>query len=73
MMNKEKRALLDHAERCRRIADELTHAEAALRLRSMADEYEARAASVEAQDADLSSRLQARKKRRGGSDLAPSG
>jgi hypothetical protein len=42
-MNVEKRALLDHAERCRRVADDLAHSEAAQRLRAMADEYQARA------------------------------
>lgn len=42
-MNIEKRALLDHAERCRRVADDLAHSEAAQRLRAMADEYQARA------------------------------
>ncbi|ULK97496.1 hypothetical protein [Bradyrhizobium sp. I71] len=42
-MNIEKRALLDHAERCRRVANDLAHSEAARRLRAMADEYQARA------------------------------
>ncbi|MEY9884565.1 hypothetical protein [Bradyrhizobium sp. USDA 329] len=42
-MNIEKRALLDHAERCRRVANDLAHSEAAQRLRAMADEYQARA------------------------------
>lgn len=45
-MNIEKRALLDHAERCRRVANDLTHGKAAQRLRTMADEYEARAARL---------------------------
>src|SRR6266699_3024113 len=40
----EKRALLEHADRCRRIADEIEHARAAKRLTAMAHEYEARAA-----------------------------
>lgn len=46
-MNIEKRALLDHAERCRRVADDLAHSEAALRLRAMADEYQARATRLD--------------------------
>ncbi|MBR0706063.1 MULTISPECIES: hypothetical protein [Bradyrhizobium] len=46
-MNIEKRALLDHAERCRRVANELAHREAAQRLRAMADEYEARATRLD--------------------------
>jgi hypothetical protein len=42
-MNIETRALLDHAERCRRVAKGLAHSGAAQRLRAMADEYQARA------------------------------
>ena len=42
-MNLERRALLDHAARCRRVADGIRHAKAAERLRFMAQEYEARA------------------------------
>ncbi|MDF0580821.1 hypothetical protein [Bradyrhizobium yuanmingense] len=47
LMNIEKRALLDHAERCRRVANDLTHSKAAQRLRAMADEYEARATRLD--------------------------
>ncbi|WP_210346973.1 hypothetical protein [Bradyrhizobium sp. CCBAU 53351] len=46
-MNIEKRALLDHAQRCRRVADDLAHREAAGRLRAMAEAYEARAARLD--------------------------
>ncbi|MCJ9701116.1 hypothetical protein [Bradyrhizobium sp. SHOUNA76] len=46
-MNIEKRALLDHAERCRRVAEDLAHGEAALRLQSMAEAYEERAARLD--------------------------
>ncbi|MGY3036557.1 hypothetical protein ACVIIV_005727 [Bradyrhizobium sp. USDA 4354] len=46
-MSIEKRALLDHAERCRRVAGELAHSEAARRLQSMAEEYEERAARLD--------------------------
>jgi hypothetical protein len=46
-MNIEKRALLDHAERCRQVADELPHGEAVRRLLAMAEDYEARAARLE--------------------------
>ena len=46
-MNPERRALLDHAARCRRVAGEVAHAKAAERLRSMAQEYEARAEKLE--------------------------
>lgn len=49
-MNIEKRALLDHAKRCRRVADDLAHREAAQRLRAMADVYEARAARLDDND-----------------------
>ena len=49
-MNIEKRALLDHALRCRRVADDLAHREAARRLRAMADVYEARAAGLDDED-----------------------
>jgi hypothetical protein len=54
-MNIEKCALLDHAQRCRRVADDLAHREAARRLRAMADVYEARAARLD-DDEDGSSR-----------------
>ncbi|MGL9618144.1 hypothetical protein QRQ56_09095 [Bradyrhizobium sp. U531] len=54
-MNIEKRALLDHAQRCRRVAEDLTHREAARRLCAMADAYEARAARLD--DEDRSSTL----------------
>lgn len=54
-MNIEKRALLDHAERCRRVANDLDHDEAAQRLRSMADEYEARATRLDDEGASLES------------------
>ena len=43
----EKHALLDHADRCRRIAREMEHARASERLITMAQEYEARAAMFE--------------------------
>ncbi|MGX1171067.1 hypothetical protein AB7M16_007333 [Bradyrhizobium sp. USDA 372] len=46
-MNIEKRALLDHAERCRRVANDLEHSKAAQRLRTMADEYESRATRLD--------------------------
>ncbi|UWU88842.1 hypothetical protein [Bradyrhizobium sp. CB1015] len=46
-MNIEKRALLDHAERCRCVANDLAHSKAAQRLRAMADEYEARATRLD--------------------------
>ncbi|MCA1372534.1 MULTISPECIES: hypothetical protein [Bradyrhizobium] len=49
-MNIEKRALLDHAERCRRVANDLTHSKAAQRLRAMAEEYEARATRLDDED-----------------------
>ena len=49
-MNIEKRALLDHARRCRRVAEALVHREAAQRLRAMADVYEARAARLDDDD-----------------------
>jgi hypothetical protein len=42
-MNRERRALLDHAALCRRVADEISHMHAAKRLRRMAQEYELRA------------------------------
>jgi hypothetical protein len=45
-MHIEQHALLDHAGRCRRIADEIEHARAAKRLIAMAKEYEARAAKL---------------------------
>jgi hypothetical protein len=47
-VDRERRALLDHAARCRRVAAETTsHAGAASRLRTMAEEYEARAQRLE--------------------------
>jgi hypothetical protein len=46
-MNIEKRALLDHAKRCRRVANNLAHDAAARRLRAMAETYEARAARLD--------------------------
>ena len=52
-MSIEKRALLDHAERCRRVASEVTHREAAQRLQAMAGEYETRAASLDEDDVRL--------------------
>ena len=42
-MDLERRALLDHAALCRHVAGEIAHANAANRLRIMAQEYEARA------------------------------
>jgi hypothetical protein len=42
----EKRALLDHADRCRRIARDTKHARATERLIAMAQEYEDRAAMI---------------------------
>jgi hypothetical protein len=42
-MSKERRALLDRAARCRRVAAEISHAKAARRLKSLAQEYEVRA------------------------------
>ncbi|WP_128917598.1 MULTISPECIES: hypothetical protein [Bradyrhizobium] len=53
-MNIEKCALLDHAQRCRRVADDLAHREAARRLRAMADVYEARAARLDDDEAGSS-------------------
>jgi hypothetical protein len=46
-MNIEKRALLDHAERCRHVAKDLAHSKAAQRLRALADEYEGRATRLD--------------------------
>jgi hypothetical protein len=43
-MEKERRALMDEAARCRRTARGLNHPKAAKRLRTMAEEYEIRAA-----------------------------
>jgi len=54
-MSIEKRALLDHAERCRRVAGELAHRDAARRLQAMAEEYEARAASLDEASLDEAS------------------
>ncbi len=65
-MNLEKQALRDHAERCRRTADEV-EGEAAQRLRAMADEYEARAARLDEQEAQLRNRF-ARRRRRSEAD-----
>lgn len=45
-MNIEKRALLDHAERCRRVAEDLAHG-GAQRLHLMAEAYEERAARLD--------------------------
>jgi hypothetical protein len=45
-MPTEKRALLDHADRCRRVAREIEHVRATERLITMAQEYEARAAMI---------------------------
>ena len=47
------RALLDHAALCRRVAAEISHANAANRLRLMAEEYEARAFGFAAADERL--------------------
>ncbi|RXG92817.1 hypothetical protein [Bradyrhizobium zhanjiangense] len=52
-MSIEKRALLDHAERCRRVAGELAHHAAARRLQSMAEEYEERAARLDDDGIDV--------------------
>ena len=46
----EKRALLDHAHRCRRIAREIEHAQATDRLITLAQEYEDRAAIIGAEE-----------------------
>src|SRR6188768_3961350 len=43
----ERRALLDHAAMCRRVAGEISHANAVNKLTMMAQEYEARARSLE--------------------------
>jgi len=43
----ERRALLDHAALCRRVAGEISHVNAVNKLRMMAQEYEARALSLE--------------------------
>jgi hypothetical protein len=45
-MPTEKRTLLDHADRCRRVAREIEHVRAIERLITMAQEYEARAAMI---------------------------
>jgi hypothetical protein len=42
-MDRERRALLSHAALCRRVAGEISHTNAAKRLRMMAQEYETRA------------------------------
>jgi hypothetical protein len=47
------RALLDHAALCRRVAAEISHANAANRLMLMAEEYEARALGFAAADERL--------------------
>jgi hypothetical protein len=49
----EKRALLDHARRCRRVASETEHVRAAERLIEMAQEYEDRAASFDGEGQNL--------------------
>lgn len=46
----EKVALLDHAHRCRCVASELEHDQAAERLIAMAQDYEARAATLEEEE-----------------------
>jgi hypothetical protein len=46
-MDRERRALLDHAALCRRVAGEISHTNAAKRLRMMAQEYETRALRLE--------------------------
>jgi len=46
-MDRERRALLDHAALCRRVAGEISHTHAAKRLRMMAQEYETRARRLE--------------------------
>ncbi|RZN07785.1 hypothetical protein CWO91_25595 [Bradyrhizobium genosp. SA-3] len=67
-MSIEKRALLDHAKRCRRVAGDLTHSAAARRLQSMAEEYEERAARLDDDGVDLK-QSHARRSRTGdGSD-----
>jgi hypothetical protein len=49
-MDKEKTALLEHAARCRRTADQIDrHRGPAAKLRTMAAEYESRAAKLEDQ------------------------
>ena len=45
-MEKERRALMDEAARCRRTARGLDHPKAANRLKTMAEEYEIRAARL---------------------------
>jgi hypothetical protein len=45
-MEKERRALMDEAARCRRTARDLNHPKAAKRLKTMAEEYEIRAARL---------------------------
>ena len=52
-MDLEIRALLDHAALCRRVAAEISHANAANRLMLMAEEYEARALGFAAADERL--------------------
>ena len=63
-MNIEKRALLEHAERCCRVAGDLAHAEAAHRLQSMAEAYEKRAARLD-DDAEDREQSHARRSRSG--------
>jgi hypothetical protein len=46
-MDRERRALLSHAALCRRVAGEISHTNAAKRLRMMAQDYEARALRLE--------------------------
>ena len=46
-MDRERRALLSHAALCRRVAREISHTNAAKRLRMMAQEYETRALRLE--------------------------
>jgi len=59
-MDKEKRALVEQAARCRNAANEIGHhPEAAKKLRKMAIEYESRAAGLE----DQRTRLKASRRR----------
>ena len=46
-MDRERRALLSHAALCRRVAGEISHTNAAKRLKMMAQEYETRALRLE--------------------------
>jgi hypothetical protein len=55
-MELEIRALFDEAARCRRTADEIAHSRAAERLRSMAEEYRARAVKLQDQSRNSAAR-----------------